>query len=215
MELIDLSHTIASGMPQWRSDNQPLLLHRRSRHGPDSHMSSSLEIGCHVGTHIDAALHFLAGQPGVDALPLDRFYGPALVLDVRDKKSGVAAPEALAPEILNGIDLAGVDFLLLLTGWDQFWGEERYYREWPFLSRELAQILADAGLKGVGLDTPSLDDFQGHWAHDICAAKGMINIENLTGLNLIAGMKVDFQAFPLKLESTEASPVRAVAWVKK
>lgn len=214
MELFDLSHTISSGMPQWRSDRQPLVLHRHSVHGPDSHMSSSLEFGCHVGTHIDAALHFLDGQPGVDALPLDRFHGRALVLDVREKESGVAAPVALEPEILNGIDLAGIEFLLLLTGWDRYWGEETYYRKWPFLSPELAHQLADAGLKGVGLDTPSLDNFQGHQAHDICAAKGMINIENLTGLSALAGMIVEFQALPLKLEATEASPVRAVAWVK-
>ncbi len=65
LKLIDLSHTIVSDMAQWPGDKQPLKLHRHSLHGPDSHLSSSLEFGCHVGTHIDAPLHFLAGQPGI------------------------------------------------------------------------------------------------------------------------------------------------------
>jgi len=214
MAWIDLSHTISPGMPQWRGDDQPLALHRRSVHGPDSHMSSSLELGCHVGTHIDAPLHFLAGQPGLDELPVDRFSGPGLVVDVRGDHGQAAAPAVLAERVLDGLDLAGVDFVLFLTGWDRYWGQERYYREWPWLSGDLARRLAEAGLKGVGLDTPSLDDFSGRAAHDICAAAGLINVENLTGLRNLPGRGFLFQALPLKLQATEASPVRAVAWVE-
>ncbi len=213
MSWIDLSHTIIPDMPQWRGDNQRLALHRRSEHGPDGHLSSALEFGCHVGTHIDAPLHFLAGQPGLDELPVEQFCGPALVVDLRDGTSGEAPVAGQGPEVLTGFDLGQVDFVLFLTGWDRHWGQERYYREWPWLSSGLAQLLADSGLKGVGLDTPSLDDFKGHLAHDICAAAGMINIENLTGLEKLPRIGIQFHAFPLKLLATEASPVRAVAWV--
>lgn len=213
MTWIDLSHTIVSDMPQWRSDRQPLKLHRRSLHGQGNHMSSALEIGCHVGTHIDGPLHFLAGAPGVDRMPLERFAGPALVLDVRDPATGLAEPRALEATVLAGQDPGAVDFVLFLTGWDRWWGQERYYQEWPWLSPELAERLAGAGLKGVGLDTPSLDDFNGRAAHDLCAAAGMINIENLTGLDRLPARGAVFQALPLKLDATEASPVRAAAWV--
>lgn len=213
MAWIDLSHTIIPHMPQWLGDDQPLAVHLRSEHGPDSHMSSSLEFGCHVGTHIDAPLHFLAGAPAVDEMPVDRFCGNGLVLDVRPENTGVAPAEALGPEVLDGLDLNQVDFVLILTGWDRFWGQKRYYQEWPWLSAELARKLAAADLKGVGLDTPSLDDFGGEAAHDICAAAGLINIENLTGLAALPTSGFQFQALPLKLKATEASPVRAVAWV--
>jgi kynurenine formamidase len=213
MAWIDLSHTIVSGMPQWRGDDQPLLLHRRSEHGPDSHMSSSLELGCHVGTHIDAPLHFLDGQPGLDQLPLERFSGPCLVVDCRGAGGDTADPGPLGAGLLDDEDLAAIDFVLFLTGWDRHWGRERYYREWPWLDAALARRLADAGLKGVGLDTPSLDEYSGHQAHDICAAAGLINIENLTGLDRLPRRGAWFQALPLKLEATEASPVRAVARV--
>ena len=87
-------------MPQWRGDEQALAIHRHSEHGKDSHMASSLEFGCHIGTHIDAPLHFLAGAPGVDELPLEAFGGAALVLDVRRAVEKLVAVEG-GPLILG------------------------------------------------------------------------------------------------------------------
>lgn len=207
MRLIDLSHTIVPGMAQWPGDRQALALHRRSEHGPDRHMSSALEFGCHVGTHIDLALHFKAGERPIEELPLDAFAGRALV--VRAGDGGTPGP--LAAAVLDGVDLAGIDFVLFCTGWARHWGTGRYYREWPFYGEDLARRLAAAGLKGSGLDTPSLDAYAGHAAHDICAAAGMINIENLAGLDGLPDAPFTLFVLPLKLAGTEASPVRAAA----
>ena len=209
MKLTDLTHTIVPGMPQWPSDKQPLDIPRQSLHGPDKHMSSSLEFGCHVGTHIDAPLHFLAGEPGIDRLPLDRFVGKGVVIRAGDGES----PGAIGPEVCDGVDLADVDFVLFDTGWDRHWGTDRFYREWFYLSPELAKLLAGAGLKGVGLDSPSLAPFDGQAAHDICAPAGMINIENLANLASLPDDGFTLLVLPLKLEGTEASPVRAMAIV--
>ena len=209
MKLIDLTHTIIPDMLQWPGDSQPLKIHRHSLHGSDSHMSSSLEFGCHVGTHLDAPLHFLAGEPGIDRLPLERFTGRGIVVRAGDGET--AGP--LSPELVAEKDLTEVDFVLFDTGWDRHWGTERYYREWSYLSTELARLLVGAGLKGVGLDTPSLDPYSGQIAHDICAPAGMINLENLANLGALPVAGFTLLALPLKLEGTEASPVRAVAMV--
>jgi len=115
--------------------------------------------------------------------------------------------------VCDGVDLTNVDFVLFDTGWDRHWGTDRFYREWSYLSPELAELLAGAGLKGVGLDTPSLDHFDGQAAHDICAPAGMINIENLANLGALPDDGFTLLVLPLKLEGTEASPVRAVAIV--
>ncbi len=194
-------------MGQWPGDEQPLAIHRRSMHGEQTHMSSSLEFGCHVGTHIDTPLHFKAGDPGLDKLPLDRFAGRGYLI----KLPAGLSPGPMGREILAGHDLGGVDFVLLATGWDRHWGTAEYYRAWPYLSEELAAELASRGLKGVGLDTPSLDGFSGRKAHDLCAAVGMVNIENLTGLAELPDQDFNLLVLPLKLAATEASPVRAVA----
>ena len=115
--------------------------------------------------------------------------------------------------MLDGLDLTEVDFVLFDTGWDRHWGSERYYREWSWLSPALAERLAAVGLKGVGLDTPSLDLVGGQAAHDICAPAGMINIENLANLAALPERGAHLMVLPLKLDGTEASPVRAVAWL--
>ncbi len=211
LRILDLSHVITPGMAQWPGDDQPLAIHLRSEHGDGTHMSSALELGCHVGTHIDAPLHFLAGQPGLDALPIEDFCGRGRL--VRLPAGTAAGP--LGPEILAGNDDSDTDFIIIATGWERYWGTPRYYREWPYLSGELAAELARRGLKGIGLDTPSLDDPRGRIAHDICAAAGMINIENLAGLARLPERPFTFLALPLKLAATEASPVRAVALVEE
>jgi kynurenine formamidase len=207
LRLVDLSHPIVSDMPQWPGDRQPLRVVRLSEHGTGSHESSRIEFGCHIGTHVDAPRHFLAGAGGVDDLPLDRFAGPGLVV----RPGTDVPPGPLAATVLDVVDLTDIDFVLFDTGWARHWGQPRYYEDWPWLSPELAERLVDARLKGVGLDTPSLDGFTGHRAHDICAAAGMVNLENLANLPALPVRGFRVLALPLKLVATEASPVRAAA----
>jgi len=199
--------TIVADMPQWPGDKQPLQLHRHSLHGEDICMSSSLEFGCHVGTHIDAPLHFLAGQPGIDEIPLAHFMGPGLVIRCGDGQN----TGGLSVDLLTDMDLDDVDFVLFDTQWAQHWGSPLYYDRWCYLTPELAQLLAKAGLKGVGLDTPSLDPYSAHICHDICAPAGMINVENMNNLQALPDRGFTLQVMPLKLNQTEASPVRAFA----
>ena len=97
---------------QWPGDEQSLRIRRLSDHEADSHRSSTLELGCHVGTHIDAPLHFRAGEPALDELPADRFAGRACVIRSGDGET----PGPLAASLLDGVDLAAMDFVLFDTG---------------------------------------------------------------------------------------------------
>ncbi len=205
MSLIDLSHPLATGMAVYPGDETTPVISRLSSHGEGRHQSSAFATGCHAGTHIDLPLHFRAGEPALEDFPPERCEGAAVVLD---------APEgAIPPAVLAGADLGAVDFVLLRTGWARHWGSPQYYREWPWLTEGTALLLAEAGLKGVGLDSPSIDPFGVETAHHILAAAGLINIENLAALDLLPAAPFRFAALPLRLAGAEASPVRAVAWV--
>jgi kynurenine formamidase len=207
MRWIDLSHEIRDGMDQYPGDPRPVRLIRECLHGPDPYMVTSLELGCHVGTHVDAPLHFGPDQAGVDRLPLAACAGPARVLDVRT--AATAGP--LTATVLPVDWRCDVDFLLLHTGWSRHWGTPRYYANWPRLTVDLAARLVGAGLKGVGIDGPSIDDLDRREGHDLFAAAGMINLENLTGLDALPCDPFLLVALPLKLQGTEGSPVRAAA----
>jgi len=203
MHLVDLSHVIRSGMAVYPGDVTVPQIVRESSHGPDSHQSSSLRLGCHVGTHIDLPLHFLDGQPDLAAFPLERCRGRAVAVD--------AAVGAVDADVFAGLDLADVDFVLIRTGWESRWGTPDYYDGWPFITAVAARLLAAAGLKGVGLDSPSVDPHGVTDAHGILAAAGLINVENLTNLVALPAAGFVFQALPLRLDGAEASPVRAMA----
>ncbi len=208
MVIIDLSHTITNGMAGYPGDTPPRMTHLLT-HGRDGLQSSTLDISCHVGTHVDTPLHFLAGRPALDAMPPDFFAGRALVLAVSTSEP----PGPLAADLVTGGNFAEVDFLILRTGWERWWGTDRYYAAWPYLGVDLASRLAKLGLKGVGLDSPSVDPLGRHEVHDLFAAAGLINVENLANLAALPRGPFLFMALPLKLAATEASPVRAVALV--
>ena len=208
MAIIDLSHTIKDGMAGYPGDAPPRLTHQLI-HGRDGLQSSILDMSCHTGTHIDSPLHFLAGQPALDAIPPDFFSGHALVLATPTSEP----PGPLAADLPAGGDLTEIDFLILRTGWERWWGTDRYYATWPYLSVDLARRIATLGLKGVGLDSPSVDSLGSREVHDLFAAAGLVNVENLANLAALPRGPFLFLALPLKLAATEASPVRAVALV--
>lgn len=209
MKLIDLSHPIAADMDQYPGDSRPVVVERWQEHDRDGHQSSGLSMGCHVSTHLDTPLHFLAGQPALESLPLTAFSGRARVVRV----DAVDPPRPLEAAGVDVGAVDGIDFLLLRTGWERHWGTPRYYETWPTIGVELATRLARGGLKGVGLDSPSPDRLGEHVVHDLFAAAGMINIENLANLAELPSGVFTFLALPLKLVGVEASPVRAVALV--
>jgi kynurenine formamidase len=210
VRLIDLSHTIVTGMARYPGDEAPRIVRRQS-HADHGYLVSTLEIGCHVGTHVDTPYHFLDGQPGLEALPLERFAGKALCLDARATLPMNGPPGEIAPDVLAGVEWRGIDWLILRTGWERHWGTPRYYAAWPTVSPALAGRLASAGLKGVGLDSPSSDPLDGRVAHDLFAAAGMVNVENLANLAALPAGPFELLVLPLKLAGAEGSPVRAVA----
>jgi len=207
--IVDLSHVISAGMACFPGDTSPVRLLRHGVHGRDGHMSSGLEMGCHVGTHIDLPLHFRAGEAGLESFPLERCLGRAVLVEAPAGDD----PGPLPASVLDGIDLAEIDHLVLRTGWERHWGSDRYYAEWPYLGEELTERIAMVDLRGIGLDSPSLDPLGGQAAHDRLAARGMINIENLANLAALPSRPFELFVLPLRLEGTEGSPVRAVALV--
>ena len=111
--------------------------------------------------------------------------------------------------------ITDVDFLLLHTGWNQYWGSEKYFTNYPVLSVEAAHWLTNFSLKGFGLDTISADtaDTQDYQVHKALLQKNMIIIENLTNLVDLPSSQFEFSCFPLSFEDADGSPVRAVAFI--
>ncbi len=212
MRLVDLTHPIHSGMPVWPGDPQ-VRLRPAATVAAQGWNLLELHLGSQSGTHVDAPFHVDDALPRLDELPLERFTGPAVVVDLRGLADRAAiGPEHLGPALARA--RAG-DVLLVCTGWSDHWGTERYATH-PWLHPDAARAIVDAGVRTVGIDAPSVDtDSTRLPTHHVLAGAHAVIAENLRGLeHLVAlpeGQSCQVWLLPLALDRADGSPVRAVA----
>ncbi|MFD5390099.1 cyclase family protein [Streptomyces sp. NPDC127074] len=213
MRLIDLSVPVATGMPVYPGDPRVTIAPALSA-AADGVNVLHLDMGSQSGTHVDAPFHIDDALPTLDELPLERFWGRAVVVDAR----GAEPRTPLGPSLFEGRPRAG-DIVLVATGWSRHWGGEDYLAH-PYLTREAAELLVAAGIRTVGIDALSVDptpadDLPAH--RILCGAHAVI-AENLTGLGPLldaqtAGEPIEVSLLPLRLPAADGAPVRAVARV--
>ncbi|GAA4138547.1 cyclase family protein [Actinomadura keratinilytica] len=213
--LVDLSVPLVTGMPVYPGDPRveigPALTAAR-----DGVNVQRVHLGSQSGTHVDAPYHVDDAWPRLDELPLDRFTGPAVVMDAR----GLPPRTAIGPEALPDGLAPGV-VLLVATGWSARWGSEEYLAH-PYPAVETAEAIAAAGVRTVGIDALSVDrtpppgeESFSLAVHRVLCGAGAVIAENLTGLDALleaqaAGRRVEVSLFPIRLDG-DGAPVRAVA----
>ncbi|MEV5773820.1 cyclase family protein [Streptomyces antimycoticus] len=223
MRLIDLSVPVATGMPVYPGDPRVAITPALSV-AADGVNVLHLDMGSQSGTHVDAPFHIDDALPTLDRLPLERFWGRAVVVDAR----GAAPRTPLGPSLFEGaLSEASLsegrprtgDIVLVATGWSRHWGHDDYLAH-PYLTPEAAELLVNAGIRTVGIDALSVDatpadDFPAH--RILCGAHAVI-AENLTNLAPLldaqtAGEPIEVSLLPLRLPAADGAPVRAVARV--
>ena len=209
MRLIDLSHTIEENMPVYPGTEPPILAVACTvrEHG---FLERRLDMFSHTGTHMDAPAHMIDGGVCLDALPVERFFGKAVVVDATGCVGRKIGMRELLPREKA---IAASDFVLIRTGWSRYWGGEEYFRGFPVLEPEAAAWLAGQGLSGVGVDAISVDPTDGgdYKVHGALLGAGLVIIENLTNLDLLPSEGFHLSCLPLPLRDADGSPVRAVA----
>ncbi|MBN2349335.1 MAG: cyclase family protein [Bacteroidales bacterium] len=208
--IIDLTHTITSGMPVYPG-TRPVNITVSNTVEKDGFKETDLNILTHTGTHMDCPAHiFKNGKTITDFAP-DKFIGNAFVIDCRNLKPNSKIPVSLLQNVQQ--QLHSVDFILFNTGWDQYWNENRYFSGFPTLDDELADSLASYNLKGIGIDAISIEPVNEKYLniHHKLLSKDIILVENLTNLQSLAGKTFTFCCFPLKIAEGDGSPVRAIA----
>ena len=147
----------------------------------------------------------------ISELPLYRFLGAAIGLDT-PKKPG----QDIEPADFEGRGIQENDIVVFRTGWEERSGSPRFFEgDWPGISLAAAEALLAAGVKAVGLDSPSADGptaiASGFPAHKRLLDAGVPLFEALVNLRRIVGRRFFFVGPPLGIDHGEASPVRAIA----
>ena len=217
MKIFDLSQSLYSSCPGWPTYKETLITHETVV-GIHGYTSEIIKMNTHTGTHLDAPFHFFADMNTIDQIPLEKFVGKAVIVNL----TGVEACHAIGSADLEPYaDLIGKDSIVLLcTGWYKKRGySKEYYNDWPYLSGEGAEWLLKKGVKGVGIDGMSMGGWYegtGRPCHEILLSNNVWLLEEVNfPEEVLKYREVELHAVPLKLTGCGGSPCRAYAIVQE
>jgi kynurenine formamidase len=158
--MVDLSHPISFHTPGWvgypgmkQYYTQTLQTNRV--------VSQRVETSLHVGTHLDAPLHFAPGGADMASIPLERLVHDGVIADISD---AVGPFDEIKPShITDRIEVRRGDIVIYHTGFARHYlgGSEEdlthYMCRHPGGGRELAEWIVEMGLSWTGSDTGSAD----------------------------------------------------------
>ena len=204
--VVDLTHILYPGEEQYTLE----VIHRGDRTTPEGDIMSSVYMWSHVGTHVEAMLHFLADGADTADLPIEKLMGPAILLDFRDK---AVNEEITLDEIKSAGDIEVGDRVILMTGRHVQYRTPKSHDR-PYVNEEAMRWLVDdrkiscLGTDSSGFEVRGVDH---HPDHRILNNAGVPVIECLTNLVELRKQRFFLIALPLPIKTLDASPIRAIA----
>lgn len=201
---IDVSVVIKSGMVHWPGDPAVHIKRTKNMDKGDKDNVSFIKMGSHTGTHMDAPLHFIKKEKGLDKMPLDAVIGPARVLGIRDKHH-IGVKELKSYSIRSG------ERIIFKTKNSSYWKRGIFRKDFVYIPSETAAYLTSLGIKTVGVDYLSVGGYHkdGAQTHKTLLKAGIWIIEglNLHGVNPGG---YDLICLPLKILNSDGAPARAI-----
>ena len=203
-KLLDVSVSLAAGIPAYPGNPefelQPI---KRIAEGGSSNVSR-LVMGTHTGTHVDAPRHFFDDGAGVDLLPLDLLIGRARVVEIT-RRGGVGQDDLAAAGLREDLRV------LLKTSNSALWNGQGFHQEYTYLAEDGARYLVEQGVKVVGIDYLSVEQFKkpGAPAHRALLSHGVVIIEGLNLAEAEPGM-YEMYCLPLRVAGGDGAPARVV-----
>jgi arylformamidase len=224
-KVVDLSQTIEPGIPGPVGFPGPQIEVLFSQDKGDTVNVERVTIGDHTATHVDAPFHFFSNLQKVDELPPESLIGPAVVVDLRQKKGSVPieAVDIKEWEAKNGEKIQPGDAVLLHTGHSKLWGlneaGDRFWKDgFPYMTEGSVNYLVEKKIRLIGVESMDLDLVDPYdlstakfTAHRTFLSRGILIVENLTNLDKISSKRCQIIAAPLKLKGCSGSPVRVLA----
>lgn len=208
MRIYDISLTITPDLPVWPGDPAVVLKCMSSIAAGDDANVTSMQMGVHTGTHVDAPHHFLDEDPRtVEQMPLKTLTGRTYVLRLPDQVSVISA------EILAQVEIPPrTRRLLFRTRNSSYWATDPHYFREDFVAIDAsgAQYLVERGVKLIGVDYLSVAPYgDGKPTHEIMLKAGIVLVEGLD-LSQVDQGRYTLYCLPIKLGGVEGAPARAI-----
>ena len=216
-EVIDLSMEIYDGLTG--SISEVKIMQEMTREWSGKHFkepckgweSRNIIISEHCGTHVDAPYHFVPDTLTIDQVPLNKFIGEAVLLDLRGIQK-TNQPTERTHIIMccekTGVQINQGDIVILFS--------EQNTRG---LTNEAVDWLIEKKIKAVGTNIFIEEDrvengLKVRYAHTSFLSHGIPIFEDLINLDKIHKKRFTFIGLPLKIRKGTGSPIRAVALLK-
>jgi kynurenine formamidase len=203
--------TLKTGTPVFPGYPTPIV-HKWTSIREHGYYSNLLMFVEHTGTHVDVPAHFIEDGDTVDKVPLGKFMGKGVVIDVSNlgEKSKITKNVIEKSLREQSVSIGPGWVVLFYTGYDKKAGSPEWFNH-PGLSEDGALFLAEKDINAVGIDAPSIDH-EPYPGHKILLRQGIVIYENLTNLKELIGKPgFRFIGLPLLIKNGSASPVRAIA----
>jgi arylformamidase len=202
---IDVSVPLHTGMVHWPGDPEFRSSLAQSIASGGTSNVTEISTSVHVGTHMDAPVHFLEGGWGMEKMPIEATIGPCRVIEIQDKQS-------IKPEELEQHRLRPGERLLFKTrNSKRGWKTGEFIEDFVYISKEGARFIVQAGIQTVGVDYLSVGGFHhdSEETHQILLKARVWIIEGLNLSKAKAG-RYDLICLPLKIVGSDGAPARAV-----
>lgn len=203
MKIIDISWPISLDMTAYK-DRKVVSFNYTKTFERDQVRESTITLGSHSGTHIDAPSHFLAEGISIHQMPLDATCGPCIVLDCTNVTEAITEADLQEHTIEQGARV------LLKTRNSALDAAAPFAYDFIYLAASGAAYLASKKIKAVGIDYLGIERQQpDHATHETLMRAGITIIEGLRLANVNSGSYV-LWCLPLAVQGLEAAPARAV-----
>ena len=214
MQIYDVSVPLSSTTPTYPSDPGIEIKPWKTLAGGDAANVSLINFGLHSGTHVDAPAHFIEGGAKVESLPLESLIGEAEVVEVANDIM------AIDERFVVANCSRGSRRILFKTRNSEFWNntQDGFREDFTYIEPGAAKLLADSGVKLVGIDYLSVEQFNtDHFGtHHALLSKGIVILEGLD-LRAVPGGFYELMCLPLKIAggSGDGAPARVVLRTKE
>lgn len=224
--ILDMTHELHEGFPTYFGEQQ-FFMEQTFNYEEHKFNLFELRLSEHVGTHMDAPLHFSADGESVAEVPVDHLAVPVCIIDIRAKAADNDDAEVTPDDIKAWIDANGAipdkACIAMNSGWDRYVATGKFRNvgdddkmHFPGFHVETATMLMEeTGAIGLAVDTLSLDfgmsaDFATHYAW---LPTNRWGLECLAGLdNLPASGATLFVGAP-KIRGGTGGPSRVFAMI--
>ncbi|MDP9417572.1 MAG: cyclase family protein [Actinomycetota bacterium] len=205
-QYVDVTMPLVPGLvPLYPGDTDLEIRREQHRAHGDAANVSSLTCSLHCGTHVDAPVHFLDGEPGVDTVPLETLIGPTWVADA------TRVTGDLDEVALSRVDLPDeATRVLFKTTNSALWEEPRFVEEFVAVAPDAARTLVARGIRLVGIDYLSIASYRDPApTHEAFLREGVTILETLD-LRAVEPGWWNLTCLPLRIPGADGSPARAV-----